>query len=276
MAKKIENDKKILNYLKKRKGLKENLSITKEVLSIIKDVCLIIVPVLIVFINTRHSTRELENRLAAEENHLKLQQQFDFERIKAENRMEMAKLIDQYSGLIFKGGNEAKLAVIALDTDILSKEQYKKLIDLVEGSSGSADKSGEKWIEKTDEQFNKTLDELFAEKESTRSIAYGRMLYLLLNSPKPEYIERIFKKIEDDPLNIFGRSNCLSLLSEVGDTEEGRLFLISYNKENEGKNKLELQLKRIEDLRAKGVVYAVGPQTMGWINDIRKKIKESS
>ena len=72
----------------------------------------------------------------------------------------------------------------------------------------------------------------------------------------------MIEKMQKEPLNIKGRSNCLSIMSEM-DQE----FL----KENRGI--IEPELARIESFESEGVQYAVGPQTKGWIEDIREKLK---
>lgn len=104
-------------------------------------------------------------------------------------------------------------------------------------------------------EFDKELNNLFSEEKNLRSSAYGKIKNIMLNNPREKYFTDMFIKIKEDPYNILGRSNCLSIISELDS---------SYVKKYE--HLINQELVRIEEEN-----YGIGEQTEGWINDIRKK-----
>ena len=105
------------------------------------------------------------------------------------------------------------------------------------------------------------LSQLFAPTREVRSEAYSITKQYLLNNSANALIDQMLSKVFSDPFNIKGRSNVLSILSSLpsGKLSDRRQQLLAF----------------LIEMENRGVVnpaYAVGPQTRGWIGEIRAKL----
>ena len=226
--------------------------------SFIKDILIAIVPLLVAGISIYFS-----NSMT--------QAQLEFNR-----EIESAKIIESFSEKILRGGEEAQLAQIAFETVPLTEQQRENLALLFESKSAAdapvevaaaidgpqtAGDPPSAQGPQSDTELAGLLAGLFDPERTVRSDAYWRTEQYLTQASNPELLPQMFAKIWQDPFNIPGRSNVLAITADLPPS-----YFAGQHEFIRG------QLGQIEDLAAKSPAYAVGPQTTGWISQIRAKI----
>ena len=177
-------------------------------------------------------------------------------------QIDSARLIQSFSKQILEGEKSARLASIAFESVPLSENQRNELAALIEGSSNQDDAPVDTIInDNARNQFLIELNGLFDSKKENRADAYTKMLSILESNRDSYIIQDMFDKIENQPFNIMGRSNVLSILSSA------HIELLMNNKEL-----ILKELSRIKNLKQLSPSYAVGPQTTGWINSIELRL----
>jgi hypothetical protein len=234
--------------------LKEIRGLKKE--SLIKDVLLVMVPLLVAGMSIYFSNATAQMQIQLAQNQLAQTQE-----------IENAKLLEGFSQRILNGGRQAKLAQVALDYITLSNEQKSKLAKFFEQEAGGSDQPNPPSAppgspaQGIDQEFQSLLGQIFAVKINIRAAAYTLTKSYLVANYSNELVTQMASKVRSDPFNINGRSNVLSILAAM---PEDSL--------RTSKGVLE---KFIEEFEHKGAInpsYAVGPQTKGWISEIRAKI----
>ena len=189
---------KVLDELKRLRGE-----------SLIKDLLLAFVPLLVAGLSIYFSYKSTEKQL-----------EFSTTQLFQTRQIENAKLLESFSEGILRGGKEAELARIALDSIRLTDGQQEQLSVFFEAASGGSDSPPEQpepasTTTGIDTTFEKMLSQLFAPTREVRSEAYSITKQYLLNNSAGALIDQMLSKVFSDPFNIKGRSNVLSILSSL-------------------------------------------------------------
>jgi hypothetical protein len=223
--------------------------------SLLKDLLLAIVPLLVAGLSIYFSNENSSRQLA-----------FAHDQLTQMREIENAKLLESFTEKILAGGKESDLARIALDSVRLTAVQKDQLSGFFEAEAGGSDSptatpqaptaAGE-----IDVTFAGMLSDLFAAERETRADAYTRTKNYLLVNDAGRLIDQMIAKVFSDPFNIKGRSNVLSILAGLPADKlaDRRQILLDF-------------LVEVEKRGAVNPAYAVGPQTRGWIEDIRTKL----
>jgi len=234
---------KVFNELKQLRGESQ-----------VKDLLLAIVPFLVAGLSIYYSNQNVKSQI-----------EFSKDQLAQTRKIENAKIIESFSESILNGGKGAGLARIALNSIQLTEEQKEQLSSYFEAEAGGSDKPqklgepSQTKLEK-DTVFENFLSELFNPKRKVRAIAYTQTKNYLSNQDSVRLIDQMIAKVISEPFNIKGRSNVLSILANFS---KGKLL---------GKKQGILEfLVEIERRGTMNPAYAVGPQTLGWIAEIRGK-----
>ncbi len=224
--------------------------------SLIKDVLLALVPLLIAGLSIYFSYTNTAKQI-----------EFSNTQLNQTREIENAKLLESFSQSILNGGEEAELARIALNSVRLTKDQRKQLSAFYETAAGGSDRPhnqpSEPPVSRTgvDRVFEELLSQLFSADREIRKDAYPLTKNYFNSNNAMNLIDHMITKVYSNPFNIKGRSNVLAILASlpVGVLAGSKEQLLSFFVEIESKGSIN-------------PAYAVGPQTKGWISEIREKI----
>jgi len=224
--------------------------------SLIKDVLLALVPLLIAGLSIYFSYKSTESQI-----------EFSNTQLIQIREIENAKLLESFSQSILNGGKEAELARIALDSVRLTKDQKKQLSGFYETAAGGSDRPDKQppatplTETRVDRTFENLLSQLFSAERAIRADAYPATKSYLMKNNVVKLIDQMIAKMHSDPFNIKGRSNVLAILASL-----------PVNKLTDRKEQLLSFFVEIENKGSLNPAYAVGPETKGWISEIREKI----
>lgn len=222
--------------------------------SLIKDLLLATIPLIVACLSIYFSSESVKKQL-----------QFSNNQLEQTQLIENAKLLESFSERILTGGKDAQIAKIALDSLMLTDKQKVSLTEFFEAAAGGSD-SDINPLASSDEPFDivfqEKLDRLFSPKRAVRSQAYIEVGDYLQSTEPSVLIDQMIFTAETDPFNIKGRSNVLSILSELSKEKliTSSANILSFNK---------LIMKNGKQSPA----YAVGPQTLGWIQILTGKLE---
>ena len=242
--KKLSNDK-VLAELKKLRSE-----------SIVKDFLLALIPLLVAGMSIYFSQQNVNKQL-----------EFSNAQLKQTSEIENAKLLEEFSQSILHGGKEAELAKIALESIDLTESQMEQLSGFFENEIGGTDRPLTSQVVDSvvdtniDLEFRTLMDQLFSSERKTRIVAYPATKTYLLENNTSDLIDQMIVKVKLEPFNINGRSNVLSILANM---PEPKLM--------ESKDKIQIFLTDIETKGSVSPAYAVGPQTNGWIGEVRNRL----
>ncbi len=186
------------------------------------------------------------------------------EQLSQSRGIESAKIISELIDDITEGGDQARLAQIAFVSVPLNDEQRADIGAFIESKSlGDAPLLLAGGSNSDNDVFAGMLDRLFHVDRETRSIAYSEVRsHVATQGDADALIRQMGSKVESEPLNIKGRSNVLSILADTPAERlaPSRVYILE-------------QLQRIERL-SNDPAYAVGPQTRGWISNIRDRLSK--
>jgi len=221
--------------------------------SLIKDVLIGVVPLLVAVISIYFSNKYLSRQIEVSKD----QQEVT-------SRIETAKLLDSFSADILEGGHKAQIARIALETVPMSESQSTQLALYFESAAGGSDQPGPQngGDNLVDKNFADLLSKIFSKDKSDRITGYIGTHAYLLNNSSVGLIEQMIAKIDDNPFNINGRSNALSILASL---PEARI--------SSSKNSILAFLSDLEIRGKNNPAYAVGPNTQGWIRVLRNNLR---
>lgn len=115
--------------------------------------------------------------------------------------------------------------------------------------------------ERLERHFASVLPLIFSDTRETRIEGYSQVQSILSQDYSADFVLMMLDRIRSDPFNISGRSNVLSILSDLSAEN-----LVTTKKEL-----LEF-LSLLEDQGKDDPTYAVGPQTQDWIKRIRDSL----
>ena len=213
----------------------------------LKDLFIVIVPLLVAGLTVFFSTRSNRETL----NHSR--------------QIEGAKIIINLMEDIMKGGENAQLAKIAFENVPLTESQRDQLSSFLEQKIGGSDSPQLADSTPQHAEFKFMLDDLFNDTYDIRKTAYVDTRNYLQTHPDTVLVGLMFNKVRDNPFNVKGRSNVLSILS----SSDPALI-------NSSRSRLQDELKWIENLEGKSPSYAVGPQTKKWMSSLNHQLRISS
>lgn len=175
--------------------------------------------------------------------------------------IETAKLIAQYSEMILVGDEkEAQLAQIAFASVPMSEIQRQAISTFLDRSSDSGVLMSES-VDVNDNVLTQLLQGIFSENESVRKSNYASMHSYFSENIDEQLIDEIYMWIRENEFNINGRSNVLSIFASIP-ADTLKLYAATLN----------AKLDEIMELEGGNPAFAIGPKTIGWIDEIKAKI----